>query len=778
MFKKPSDDSILILANTPAKTWHECYPIGNGSLGGMVYGKTDTETIALNHDTLWSGYPRNALYRGKGPSALDEMKKAVSSGDYIRACDIHKNAFAGYSVASYMPLGELKIEYLTNGKTTGYKRFLDLSNALAVSRYRKDGKKFESVSFSSHPDNVLVYKTVCEGGTFDFKLAATSRLYSRTFYENGVLYLEGECPITSEQAISRTDRKTMYSDNAAERGIRFLTAFHIVTDAKGIQSLGDSASFKEASYFEIYTVVRTSFNGYEKHPYLSGRDYKSECKSALEDIKTKNFVSILKRHLTDHKSYFNRLRLDLGSDKRASVTTEKRLVNYQSGVSDKALPTLLFNFGRYLTIAGSRQGSQAMNLQGIWNNDFFPAWQSNYTVNINTEMNYFPTLAVGLTEMYEPLLSLIKELAVSGRITARMLYGADGWVCHHNTDLWRATQPTAGDAVFSFWNAAGGWLCRHIYEYYEYTLDEKYLKSVAYPILSEAARFYLSQLTDSSDGYRIVSPSTSPENFFKVGENRASISETTEMTMSIVRELFGNVLKIAEKFNITDEVVTAVKTEIKQLRPPMLGSDGRLLEWYKEMPEQDVYHRHLSHLYALHPGDAVSPEKTPELAEAYKKSLITRGSEGSGWSIIWKSTLYARLLDGDRALDQIKALLKLSTAHTVSMKGGGVYSSLLCAHPPFQIDGNFGFTAAICEILLQSTPDTLRLIPALPSEWSNISVKGLRAKGKRVVSLTVKNGVLTNCVIRGTLPEKILLDGKDIKNSFIFNGKAFELAVR
>ncbi len=777
MFKKTSDDSVIILDNAPAKSWYEAYPIGNGSLGGTVYGGTDTEVIALNHDTLWSGYPRNEQYRGKGLPAFEKMKAAVKNGAYALADKIHKAEFAGYSVGAYMPLGELKIEYCfeKNEKASGYKRFLDLSKALCVSQYKRDGKKFESISFASFPDNVLVYKTTSDGKGFDFKLSIVSRLYSRAYCENGVLYLEGECPISSEQAINRTDRVSLYTDRPEERGVGFMAAVHVLSDAKSVKNLGDSLYFTEATEFELFVVVRTSFNGYQKHPFLDGKDYKTECLAAVSDVKAKNFDEILKRHVADYRKYFKRVSISLGSDKKASVTTEKRLTDYQNGISDKALPTLLFNYGRYLTVAASRSGSQAMNLQGIWNNDFFPAWQSNYTVNINTEMNYFPTLQVNLKEMYEPLLTLVRELSEAGKITAKMLYGAGGWVCHHNTDIWRATQPTAGEAIFSFWNAAGGWLCRHLYEYYEYTLDKKYLEKTAYPVLKGAAEFYLTQLTDSDDGYRIIFPSTSPENRFKSGENDfASISETTEMTMSIVRELFGNILKISDILGINDEVISTVRTEIKKLRPPMIGKDGRVLEWYKEMPEHDTHHRHLSHLYALYPGEEITPEGTPELAECYKKSLQARGTCGSGWSIIWKSALYARLYDGNSALTQIKALLNLSKKYGIAMNGGGVYSNMLCSHPPFQIDGNFGATAAICEILLQSTPETLKLIPALPSEWKDVSVKGLCAKGKREVSITVRDGALTYCAIKGTLPEKVILGGEDIKDRFTFNGKVYE----
>ena len=775
MFKRTASDSLLLYDKAPAKSWFEGYPIGNGSVGGMVYGRTDTEIIALNHDTLWSGYPRNNEYRGKGIPAFEKMKAAVRNGHYTLADKIHKDEFAGYSVSAYMPLGELKIEYLSEEteRTHGYRRLLDLSKAVAVSRYKKGGRSFESLAFASHPDGVLVYKTTCANGSFDFKLSATSRLYSRAFFENGILRLEGECPISSEQAMSRTDRTTLYSDESEKRGVRFMAAFHVVTDGKGV-SLGDSVRFTGATYFEIYTVIATSFNGYDTHPFLNGRDYKRECGEQLSKVKAKSFDEILKRHIADHRKLFCRVSLDLGSDRRASVTTEKRLIGYQSGVSDRALPTLIFNYGRYLTVAASRKGSQAMNLQGIWCNDFFPAWQSNYTVNVNTEMNYFPTLAVNLKEAYQPLISLIKELSEAGRLTAKMLYGADGWVCHHNTDLWRATQPTAGHSIFSFWNAAGGWLCRHLYEYYEYTLDVKFLKKTAYPIMKGAAEFYLSLLTDSKDGYRIIFPSTSPENaYITANGDTAAISETTEMTMSIVRELFGNILSSAALLGIDDEFTRRIDSEKKRLRPPVIGSDGRVLEWYREMPENDVHHRHPSHLYALYPGNEITPEKTPDLAEGYKKSLIARGVDGSGWSIIWKSALYARLYDGENALKQLKALINLSKTYRVSMTGGGMYSSLLCAHPPFQIDGNFGATAAVCEMLMQSTVSEIRLLPALPSEWDTLTVKGLCAKGRREVSMTVKNGVLTECTIKGTLPERVLVGSEDITKKFTFDNGRF-----
>ena len=408
-----------------------------------------------------------------------------------------------------------------------------------------------------------------------------------------------------------------------------------------------------------------------------------------------------------------------------------------------------------------------MNLQGIWNPHFFAPWHSNYTVNINTEMNYFPTLAVGLAECYEPMLRLIKEVSESGKATAERFYGAEGWVCHHNTDLWRHTHPVAGMTVWLFWNACGAWLCRHLYEYYEYTLDEGYLKKTVYPIMRECARFYLSQLEDSEDGYRIIFASTSPENRFVCENGLSALSETTEMTMAAVRELFGSLVKAADLIGEDDEVVASVRKELPRLRPTMIGSDGRILEWYGEMKEREITHRHVSHLYGLHPSDQISPLKTPELAEACKKTLAVRGDDGTGWSLAWKCNFFARLMEGDHALLLLKQQLRLcDVSATVYTKGGGSYPNLMCAHPPFQIDGNFGATSGIVEMLLQSSVDEIHLMPALPTEWKDLKATKFRAKGRRSVSFKVNNGELSECKIYGSKPERILLKGVDITDRF------------
>ncbi|MBO5415075.1 MAG: glycoside hydrolase family 95 protein [Clostridia bacterium] len=777
---KPSKDSVILFEKTEASAFEEAFPLGNGALGAMFRGGIFGDVIALNHDTLWSGYPRGAHYRGNKKESLDKAKALLREKKYVEADAEISNNFASYGSDAYMPMGELTVSYNYCGKKpSAYKRTLDLTTAVASASYKVGEQRFTRYSFVSKPADSIVYRTVCENGIFDVKVALTSQLYSRAYFdEEGTrLFLEGECPVTSEQNLYRTDRKTLYSDIPAERGIRFMCALCLITDGKVVtytKSYGNSLEVLGATFIDIRIVARTSFNGYDKHPFLEGKEYKKSCLDALNSVYGCEANMLLRDHINDHKQYFSRVALDLGSSGKSRLPTSERLRRYQNGDEDKALPALLFNMGRYLTIASSRKGSQAINLQGIWNELFFAPWHSNYTVNINTEMNYFPTLAVSLPEMYEPMLTFIKEVSEAGKGTAKEMYGAEGWVCHHNSDLWRHTQPVAGMTLYLFWNACGAWLCHHLAEYYEYTLDENFLASTALPIMCECAEFYLSQLEDSEDGYRIIFASTSPENFYMYEKNPVAIAETTEMTMAAVRELFGNIVRFSKQLGFESDVTRNVENELPRLRPSVIGSDGRITEWYGEREEESIHHRHISHLYALHPGNEISPLTTPELADACRKTLEVRGDGGTGWSLAWKCNFFARLFDGDHALSFIKRQLRL--CHTRGRKysgGGGTYPNLFCACPPFQIDGNFGATSGICEMLLQSTLDVVHIIPALPSEWRNASVRGLSAKGNRKVAITVRDGELLFCEISGSKPKKIYIQGKDMTEKFVFgNGKA------
>ena len=768
-------DALVFYEKTEAAKFEEAYPLGNGSLGAMFYGGVHHEKLSLNHDTLWSGYPRGDQFRGNKKASLDKVKQLVREKKYVEADAEASKNFGCYGSACYMPMGNLLIDYTYSGKkSAAYERTLDISTAVAKASYRVEGTAYQRSAYVSHPHNALIYRNECENGTFDASITLTSDLYSKTYvvHETKMLLLEGECPVSTSQCIERTDRTTIYSDLPEERGIRFLCGVSVLTDGV-VKNGGIRLNVKGASYIELRLAAETSFNGFDKHPFLEGKEYKNACINRLLALCSVEEADIRTAHIKDYKKYFNRMALSLGTSNKGRTPTSLRLEQFQQGSEDKALPALLFHFGRYLTIAGSRKGTQATNLQGIWNEHFFAPWSSNYTVNINTEMNYFPTLAIGLPEMYEPMLKLIEEVSQTGQLTARELYDADGWVCHHNTDLWRHTQPVAGFAVFLFWNACGAWLCHHLAEYYDYTLDRKFLEKTAFPIMCEAARFYLTQLADSEDGYRIIFPSTSPENRYKVGDSNSSVSETTEMTMATVRELFGNICRFAKLLDISNELTQTVAAELPRLRPSVIGSDGRLTEWYGDKEDVEPQHRHVSHLYGLHPGHEISPLTTPELVEACRKTLAVRGDDGTGWSLAWKCNFYARLFMGDRALNLIHYQLRPTPkTETAFGKGGGSYPNLLCAHPPFQIDGNYGITAGMCEMLVQSTPDSVHILPALPGSWTDVSVRGLRAMGNRKVDIQVKDGKLVACEITGPAPETVYINSQDVTASFQYqNGK-------
>lgn len=758
-------DSQLLYYKKPAKAWTEALPIGNGSIGAMIYGKAQKEVVSLNYDQLWTGYPKTYHHMCSYDSFAKARELALD-GKLVEAQKLLEKDFEGLNSEAYMPFGDIEIE-CHKGFVKNYSRKLDMTEAVHTVTYTKNDVNYTRTSFVSFPDKAFIMKIEADkNDSVEFTLKIKSPLKNTVFAENNVLILDGICPSVSpsNDEVIPKEEYIQYSDDEAKKGMSFRGAVKVKADGNVVYN-PDSVAVSGATTAYIYFTCESSFNGFNKHPNLEGKEYKNACLAMLNAVAEKDYDAVIAAHIADYKSFYDRVCLDLGTNNKESVPTDKRLAQFHSSKKDMGLYALLFNFGRYLTIAGSREGTQAMNLQGIWNHRVRPPWSSNYTVNINTEMNYFPTLMVDMPEMHLPLIEFVKEMSVTGEKTAKEIYHARGFTGHHNIDIWRMTTPVQGNSQWSFWPMSSGWLCRHLYEHYEYTLDKDYLKNTAYPILKKAAEFYLDLLVPDKDGHLILAPSTSPENDFYVGKDECSVSQTSTMTMSIIKELFGNCLKSSEILGETCETINDIADKLPKLLPFKVGSKGDLLEWYNEEEWTEPHHRHISHLYALHPARLINHADTPDLIEACRKTLEYRGDAGTGWSLGWKINFWARMWDGNHAMKLIDMQLHpVDNRYYINYKGGGgTYPNMFDAHPPFQIDGNFGAVSGIAEMLMQSTADTIYLLPALPDKWSSGSIKGLRAKGNIKVDIEWKDGKLVDYKLSGnTTGKRIVYNGNTL----------------
>ena len=740
--------SVTLWYDEPANAWTEALPIGNGRLGAMVYGGIEKEIIQFNEETLWSGQPHNYTNRGAF-RYLDDLRELLWEGRQEEAHELANNQFMSqpFGQMSYLPFGNIILNFPGHTEAKSYRRRLNLRDAVSTVYYRNDGIQYRREVFASAPARAIVIRMeASENKALNFTAALNS------------LHSDYEVSVDGDQIILRGKA----NDYHRERGrngypypksrLTFEARLKIETDGGGLVHFDDSIGVVNARNATLYLVAATSFVNFND---ISASPAK-RCQEYLATLEGKPYQTLKEEHIYDYRSLFNRVALDLGSSDISNRPTDERLLSFSED-EDPSLVSLLFQYGRYLLIASSRPGSQPANLQGIWNDKLVPPWDSKYTININTQMNYWPAEMTSLSECAEPLFQLVEDLAKTGQNVAREHYNLDGWVAHHNTDLWRGAAPI-NDANHGIWPTGGAWLSQHLWWHYQYNGNTGFLKNRAYPVLREASRFFAGYLVPwPEDPQWLVSgPSNSPE--------LGGLVMGPTMDHQIIRELFSNTIEAAEILKVDEEFTEMLKMKRDSIVPNQVGQHGQLQEWIVDVDDPNERHRHVSHLWGLHPGSEIHPLTTPELAEASRVTLSHRGDGGTGWSMAWKINFWARLLNGNHAFRLLKNLMVPSISEKTNYRdSGGLYYNLFDSHPPFQIDGNFGATSGIVEMLLQShlrDEDGIYyqdILPALPSRLREGKLSGIKGRGGFRHSITWENGRLVSLKVESTLGNRMKL---------------------